>query len=123
KLFCTVFLLMTSLLVSAQDVSEETPFALQSETPITNFNGDAGAMIFHDGRFHMFANVYDSLPSQVEIHHFISTNGVNWIQISVEPIITVEAYTALASDVLITPDGTWLLYFSTWANENDVSPT
>ena len=121
RIIWMIIILYFSVVVIAQEDSADTPFKL--ETMIAGINGDAGAITFHDGSYHMFANIYDSLASPVEIHYFVSDNAIDWEQVSTEALFSVEAYTAIVSDVVVTDDGTWMLYFSTVQNEGDTSPS
>jgi|GEM_PF-897134 len=121
RLLLLCFLLFSVLHISAQDNAEDTPFTLYDTRPVMNFNGDMGAMIEHDGRFHMFANVYETVDSPVEIHYFVSVNATSWVQLSVEPVLTIDAHAAYASDVVVSDDGTWMLYFSVQDNADDLT--
>lgn len=121
--FVSIFV-FSSILIVAQEDSPDSPFALASDEPVLDINGNPGAMIYHDGMFHMFANVYDTFLDPVEIHYFTSPDGIAWTQASDEPLLDVSTidyadYTVFASDVLVNADGEWLLYFYTWESEDD----
>lgn len=121
RLLLLSFLLLFALHISAQENSEDTPFTLYDSHPVMNFKGDMGAMIEYDERFHMFANVYETVDAPVEIHYFVSVNATSWVQLSVEPILTVDAHAVYASDVIVSDDGTWMLYLSIQDNADDLT--
>lgn len=80
---------------------------------------DPGAVIFYDGQFHMFRNGFRGWPAPVWIHHMISDDGLNWEQVSPDPVLLTQDVpfaktAALASSVIVEEDGTWVLYFYTW---------
>ena len=126
-------LFLFSLPVSAQ---AEMPFTLEGdgETPVIEHVSaienlanypyieqytDPGAVIYHEGQFHMFRNGFTGWPAPVWIHYMVSEDGIAWEQASNEPILlsddVVYADVAiLASSVIVEADGTWVLYFYTW---------
>ena len=128
-----ILLLLISSLIYAQD---ESPFTLQTEedtpaiehTAVTRENRDyeyaeqytdPGAVVFHDGQFHMFRNGFRGWPARVWIHYLVSDDGINWEQPSDQPVIVSEdveltSLAALASSVYVTDDGTWVMHFYTW---------
>ncbi|MCA9985633.1 MAG: extracellular solute-binding protein, partial [Anaerolineales bacterium] len=78
-----------------------------------------GAALYHEGKFHLFLNRFDSFPGEVTVHYATSTDGHNWVEAAGEPILTTAAVpfaevAAVAADVLVEPDGTWVLFFHTW---------
>ena len=80
---------------------------------------DPGAMIYQDGQFHMFINRFDRFPGAVEVGYATSPDGQNWTEFEGEPLFTTESVpfaevAVVASDVIVEPDGTWVLYFHTW---------
>lgn len=80
---------------------------------------DPGAVLYHDGRFHLFRNGFRSWPGVVAIEHLVSEDGESWTAAPAGPIITssdvpYSEVAALASGVLVDDDGTWVLYFYTW---------
>ena len=79
---------------------------------------DPGAMIYHDGKHHMFFNGINSYPAAVSVGYATSTDGYTWSLASKDPVFTSDkvkyAQTAIfASSVLAGDDGTWTLYFYT----------
>jgi predicted GH43/DUF377 family glycosyl hydrolase len=84
---------------------------------------DPGAVLYHDGQFHMFRNGFTGWPATVWIHHMVSDDGITWTQPSQEPVLLTEdvpfaEVAALASSVIVEDDGTWVLYFYTWNSDN-----
>lgn len=80
---------------------------------------DPGAVLFHDGQFHMFINRFDRFPDAVAIGYATSPDGQNWTEAAGNPLLTTDSVSfadvaVVASDVIVEPDGTWVLYFHTW---------
>jgi predicted GH43/DUF377 family glycosyl hydrolase len=79
---------------------------------------DPGAMIYHDGAFHMFINGLNAYPGVVSLGYATSPDGYAWSLASPDPVFTSDqvkyAQTAIfASSVLVGDDGVWTLYFYT----------
>lgn len=79
---------------------------------------DPGAMVFHDGLFHMFFNGINSYPAPVSVGYATSPDGYAWTRVGDQPLLASQqvAYAGLtifASSVLAQDDGTWALYFYT----------
>lgn len=117
-----------ALPAAAQD-EVESPFTLYSEDPVIAHGAsdevwdsrytDPGAVVYHDGQFHMFRNAFASWPGKVQIVYHTSSDGLTWTQVGAEPVIDGEelAYgnlTALAASAIVLEDGTWALYYYTW---------
>lgn len=127
NLLLLVFLLLFAFGIAAQ----EDIFTLQSETPSIMHTAstrdnrsyeyheqytDPGAVLYHEGQFHMFRNGFNGWPATVWIHYMTSEDGINWTQPSQEPVLHTEdvpfaEVAALASSVVVADDGTWLMYF------------
>jgi predicted GH43/DUF377 family glycosyl hydrolase len=124
--FSAVLLLFSMVsLVYAQDNSGSTPlFTPYEGSPViehgetgtwnASFN-EPGAVIFHDGQFHMFRTGYSYWPNASSIDYLTSPDGLTWTG-SNEPVFTTDevSYAGLsigASSVLVEEDGTWVLYF------------
>jgi predicted GH43/DUF377 family glycosyl hydrolase len=81
---------------------------------------DPGAVIYHDGVFHMFRNGFRGFPATSQVGYVTSTDGKTWIeQNNGEPIFKSEEvdYAKIAiyaSSVIVEDDGTWVMYFYTW---------
>ncbi|MEM7133001.1 MAG: extracellular solute-binding protein [Chloroflexota bacterium] len=84
-----------------------------------SFRTDPGAIIFHDGQYHMFRNVFGGFPGPVEIGYATSPDGIDWTDVTDGPILRsadVESagIAAVVTGALVEDDGTWVLYFHTW---------
>lgn len=83
---------------------------------------DPGAVIYHDGQFHMFYNGINGWPRPVGIGYATSTDGVKWKIQAKEPIFSVANLQAFGlyngpnqfvTSVIVEADGTWVLYYYT----------
>jgi hypothetical protein len=89
---------------------------------ITEWDGtftDPGAVLYHDGAFHMFRNGFRGWPATVQVGYVTSPDGYTWTKQGAQPVLTTKevAYAGiamLASSALVQDDGTWVLYFYTW---------
>lgn len=77
---------------------------------------EPGAVIYHDGQYHLFMNGYAGFPANTGIGYRISDDGVNYEWASDEPLFSrddvIGNQVAIAvTDVLILEDGAWVLYF------------
>jgi hypothetical protein len=80
---------------------------------------DPGAVMFHDGQFHMFRNGFLGWPASVQIGYLTSPDGLTWTEVSPDPVLLTDDVpsadvAALASSALVEPDGTWVLYLYLW---------
>ncbi|MEM7111218.1 MAG: hypothetical protein AAF614_02210 [Chloroflexota bacterium] len=80
---------------------------------------DPGAVVFHDGQFHMFHNAFTGWPASVDYLYSVSDDGINWTLVQEEPVFNGDdldyvGFTTLASSALVREDGTWMLYFYIW---------
>jgi predicted GH43/DUF377 family glycosyl hydrolase len=128
-LFIIIFL-SVSLSVQAQE--SESLFTPVQDEPVIDRSthellgqkySNPGAMIYHDGQFHMFRNGFSAWPGNVTVTHLASPDGLDWTLVSDEPVITLEdvpyaGRLIMASSVLVENDGTWVLYFYTWDSFN-----
>ncbi len=99
-------------------------FTLHSQTPIIAHHEDdrgidGGAVVYHDGLFHMFHNGFRTWPGESVVRYSTSTDGINWELASDEPVFTTEEvdYAEVmvgVSSAMVLDDGTWVLYFFTW---------
>ncbi len=120
------FLLLT-LTASAQD--NASLFTLYSDQPVVPHSDkaadwdfqytDPGAVIYHDGKFHMFRNGFNGWPASVQIGYETSDDGLKWTEVSPDPVMMTKdvpyaKVAALASDIVAQDDGTWVMYFYTW---------
>ncbi len=78
---------------------------------------EPGAVIFHDGLFHMFYNGNVREAEAFAIGYATSADGRSWNRIAKQPLIDLadidnEGLNVAANSVLIEVDGTWVLYLS-----------
>jgi predicted GH43/DUF377 family glycosyl hydrolase len=134
---CLLMLALLALLVfvpaaAAQDSEIADVFTLFSTEPVVThgergeWDGrytDPGAVVYHDGMFHMFRNGFQGWPASVEIGYLTSPDGLNWTEVSEAPVLMSDdvpfaGVAALASSALVEDDGTWVLYFYTWESQS-----
>ena len=121
-------LLDTGNMAFASDTS--TVFETHEKSPVLR-NGpdgawdafflDPGAMTVHDGMFHMFYSGLPSWPYPLAIGYANSVDGIDWTRHSQSPILTIEdtgleGESINSDSVMVTDDGTWILYFSVIPN-------
>lgn len=75
-----------------------------------------GAMVYHDGLFHMFRNGFTNWPGVISIGYMTSEDGVHWRAEGDSPLFTSQGIlyarnAAAANAVVVADDGTWMLYF------------
>ena len=117
------------MMARAGSAQESDLFNLVSEEPVVASSGssrdwdgrytDPGAVLYHDGQFHMFRNGFNGWPASVQVGYLTSPDGITWTEATEDPVLTTDevAYAevaALASSALVEDDGTWVLYFYTW---------
>ena len=116
-----------------------TPKALQFEKPNFIFQGDdpsvpiitrnpspkinnlyinPGAVLFHEGKFHMFFNSFTGWPGVIAVGYAISEDGYHWQMVQDAPVFTTDQIPfdngqADVSVVMVTDDDTWVMYFHT----------
>jgi len=77
-----------------------------------------GAVVYHDGLFHMFRNGYKNWPLPSQVAYLTSEDGLNWAEYSEEPIFFHEQIPfegidlALINNAVVTEDETWVFYFN-----------
>ena len=80
---------------------------------------DPGAVVFHDGLFHMYYNnLHGYPPKSVGIGYAVSEDGLNWERVSEESILNIEelpfeAQSFNVTDVIVNSEGAWMLYVQT----------
>ncbi|MBT8207627.1 MAG: hypothetical protein KJO18_05080, partial [Acidimicrobiia bacterium] len=82
-----------------------------------------GAVVLHDGEWHMFYNAGPNRNSTGTpgVGHAVSQNGLDFFRQDPEPLFEASAPAfieqgaggVIPGSVLVEPDGTWVLYFST----------
>ncbi len=83
---------------------------------------DPGAVIYHDGMFHMFRNGSLDSPGKVAVTHMTSPDGLTWFQPTSGPVFTDEGidyvgFSLRVNSVVVMADDTWALYFSASAGD------
>lgn len=121
--------LLIAWAISGATAQDSALFTLESEDPIIRHSDqtgdwddrftDPGAVLFHDGKFHMFRNGFQNWPGSVQIGYLTSDDGITWQEATPDPVLTTAevpyaGLAALASSALVMDDGTWVLYFYTW---------
>ena len=95
------------------------PIVSRNPSPeITNLYINPGAVLFYEGRFHMFFNSFTSWPGVIKVGYMTSNDGYRWEMEQDEPVFTTDQVLfgsghADVSSALVTDDGTWVLYFHT----------
>jgi len=80
---------------------------------------DPGAVVYHDGVFHMFRNGFRGFPATSQVGYVTSPDGYTWTKQGDEPVFETKdvPYAKIAmyaSSALVEEDGTWVIYFYTW---------
>jgi predicted GH43/DUF377 family glycosyl hydrolase len=83
---------------------------------------DPGAVIYHDGMFHMFRNGFRGFPAESEVGYVTSTDGYTWTKQGDDPIIETKdvpyAKIAMYASSVLWEDGCWVLFFYTWDSKS-----
>jgi hypothetical protein len=84
---------------------------------------DPGAVVFHDGEWHMFYNGIERWPAHVKVGYATSPDGIRWTKQSPEPVfmtsdIPYAGVSAFMSDAEVLDDGTWAMWFYTVDSAN-----
>ena len=125
----------TTIPTPRPSVFEEPDFVFQGDDPsvpiltrepspeIKNLYINPGAVIFHAGQFHMFFNSFTAWPGTVLVGYARSEDGLSWQMVQDEPVFSSEQVEygngrADVSSVLVTEDGTWVMYFHTVSSGN-----
>lgn len=126
-LFMGMALLVCQFTGRAQEAAPT--FTLYSSDPVVSHSSqdsdwdgrytDPGAVLYHNGLFHMFRNGFRGWPASVQIGYLTSPDGFTWTEASEAPVLMSDEVpftnlAALASSALVEEDGTWVLYFYTW---------
>jgi len=102
-----------------QDQDPSVPIVTHDPSPkIQNFYINPGAVLFHDGKFHMFFNSFTAWPGVIRVGYMTSEDGYHWQMEQDEPVFTTDQIPfgsghADVSSALVMDDGTWVLYFHT----------
>ena len=110
---------------------EENPVLQRSSNPTwDNRFIDPGAMVYHDGMFHMFFNGINGFPAPVGVGYATSPDGYQWTRQTNEPVLSARALSdtnfpgtnLFVTSALVEPDGTWTLYFYTLRGSTFTGP-
>lgn len=131
KLLC---LLILSILVTPLSLAQEDGIewelvsvdAISEHGETGSWNSvynEPGAVIYHDGQYHLFINGYNGFPANTGIGYRVSSDGINYEWASEEPLfsrddVIGDPVAIAATDVLILEDGTWVLYFYNFNSGN-----
>jgi len=90
------------------------PVVTRTMTGIEQQYINPGAVIDHDGRLHMFANVFTAWPGHVDVPYLVSDDGAAWALATPEPVFSSDDTPsnhqgADVSTGFVTDDGTWVL--------------
>ena len=129
-LFISIMLCLSVFTISAQDDEPEVEsiFSMVNEGREVVFRGswqftDPGAVLYHDGMFHMFQNAFNGWPARVSVFHLISEDGLSWERSAPVAVFNVDAvpyagFSALVTSAFVEDDGTWVIYFYTLDDSN-----
>lgn len=110
---------------------EGNPVLQQSNNPDwDNQFIDPGAMVVHDGMFHMFFNGINGFPAPVGVGYATSPDGYHWTRQVGEPVLSAETLkdtnfpgsNLFVTSALVEPNGTWVLYFYTLGGGGFMGP-
>lgn len=90
-----------------------------SGTTWDSFYRDPGAVVYHEGQFHMFYNGIDGFPRPVGVGYATSPDGYKWTLQTKEPVFSLaQGHIGLyngpnlfVTSALVEEDGTWVLYY------------
>ena len=79
---------------------------------------DPGAVIYHDGMFHMFRNGFRGFPATSQVGYVTSPDGFTWTKQGDQPVFKTSdvpyAKIAMYASSVIHEDNCWALFFYTW---------
>jgi len=100
-------------------------FTLARETPVFPAGAagswdaglvDPGAIVYHDGLYHMLYNGVRLWPSAVDVGYATSSDGETWSRVGAAPVLTTAevsfARFTIRANSLLVIDGQWVLYFT-----------
>jgi predicted GH43/DUF377 family glycosyl hydrolase len=131
-----LLLILVLLCITPASAQENPVLTLVSDEPVVEhgptaaWDGvftDPGAVLYHDGVFHMFRNGFRTWPGEVQIGYLTSRDGITWVEPTADPVlrsadIPFTGLAALASSVVVTDEGQWMLYFYTWDSRSFSGP-
>ena len=85
---------------------------------IKNLYINPGAVLFHNGKFHMFFNSFTQWPGVIKVGYMTSNDGYHWQMAQDAPVFTTDQIPygdgqADVSSAIVMDDGTWVMYFHT----------
>jgi|GEM_PF-5909624 len=132
-----VILIVILILSGISYAQDETPaFEIQNNPIVLHGTGTdwdsrntaPGAVIYHDGQFHMFRTGIRGWLQPAGIGYLISDDGITWEEVQEDPVFTQEQLpfevgTAFVTAALVEDDGTWVFYFTLFhADDSDAPP-
>jgi len=93
------------------------PIVTHNPSPaIENLYINPGAVLFHEGTFHMFFNSFTNWPGIIQVGYMTSEDGYQWQMVQDEPVFTTDRIPfgggkADVSSMIVTEDGKWMMYF------------
>jgi len=84
-----------------------------------------GAVVFHNGQFHMFRNGYRGWPQPSQVGYLTSEDGVRWTEVMEQPVFSHgsvpfnTARLALLTSAIVEDDGTWVFYFAPFNSQGN----
>lgn len=112
-----------TLAPSATPTSRPDPLTFLPEPILRSAAGenrflDAGAVFFHDGKYHMFYNHTLDWPQAIEVGYAVSEDGREWQMAADEPVLVTGAAprwdNLFPYSGLVEPDGRWVLYMQAY---------
>jgi hypothetical protein len=116
----------------------ETLFQLQANNPIVRHGAawdrtylDPGAIVYHQGQFHMFYNGIAGFPSPVGVGYATSPDGLTWTRQGSTPVLQFaptgpaggyDGPNLFVTSALVQDDGSWVLYYYNMQGGNFVGP-
>jgi len=79
---------------------------------------DPGAVVHHEGRFHMFYDGVPSFPPLLSVGYAVSEDGLTFTRISADPVFTLDDVPwdpkpgNIRANSVLVEEGTWILYFT-----------
>ena len=122
----TIFfaILMAPICMNLSAQENEIDFNIDGTSPLitpgrlgdinTRFT-NAGAVLFHEGEFHMFRPAFSTWATRANVDYMTSPDGLNWTSFQPEPIFSHDQVPfdamAMPTSVIVDSDGTWKMYF------------
>lgn len=103
--------------------ASEEPAVSREQTRVDESFINPGAVIEHEGTFHMFANLFTRFPGPSHVPHLTSEDGITWELAEQRPVFSSDEIEfaqngAHVSAGFVTDEGTWVLIFETLSSLN-----